>query len=102
MTAIYFWIQSPVALAIAKTLVHSLWQSGIVALLLALVLRVWASSRIRYAAGCAALLVIVTVFVGTFIYIAPGQGIAHSPLAVDGASSPRNIDIGIIRTQIEP
>src|SRR5262245_56077542 len=93
MIQIYNWMQTAAALAIAKTLLHSLWQSGIVAVLLAVVLRFSVSSRIRYAAGCAALQVIVTVSVGTFFYLAPAKKNLDSPSPVPLSWSSRNLDI---------
>ena len=92
MMQIYNWMQTAAALAVAKTLLHSLWQSGIVAVLLAVVLRFSVSSRIRYAAGCAALLVIVTIFVGTLLYLAPGKKNLDSPSPVPLSWSSRNLD----------
>jgi bla regulator protein blaR1 len=82
MIQIFNWMQSPTALAIAKTLLHSLWQSGLVAVVFAALIRLSASSGIRYAAACAALLVIVAVSIGTFFYLAPATKNFNSQRAV--------------------
>src|SRR5262249_12289193 len=68
-------------------------QSGIMAVLLAVVLRFSISSRIRYAAGCATLLVIVGVSVATFFYLAPAKKDLDSPSPVPLSWSSRNLDI---------
>src|SRR5689334_6733919 len=46
------WIHAPVAAALGRTLLHSLWEGAAVALMLALVLCFLRSSRARYAAAC--------------------------------------------------
>ena len=48
MTHIEIWIQSPLALALAKTLLHSFWQAGIVAVALAAAF-VWRPPSCRFA-----------------------------------------------------
>jgi GWxTD domain-containing protein len=101
MIQIYNWMQTAAALAIAKTLLHSLWQSGIVAVLLAVVLRFSVSSRIRYAAGCAALMVIVAVSIGTFSYLVPATTNIDSTSGVPFGWSSRNIDSTSIRNRVD-
>jgi GWxTD domain-containing protein len=100
MTHLETWIESRTALAIAMTLLHSLWQSGLVATVLAVSLHFIHSSRARYAAACIALTALVAASIGTFIVLAPMPAVpaalqptAHSvfaPLvpAGDAATTP--------------
>ena len=71
MTHIQIWIESPVALAMAKTLLHSLWQATLAAFALAMCLRLTRSARVRYAAALAALIVIIPVSTVTFMVVKP-------------------------------
>jgi GWxTD domain-containing protein len=71
MTEIETWIQSPWAIALAKTLLHSVWEAGLVAFALAACLRFVRLSRLRYTAACTALAVIIVISAGTFIFVAP-------------------------------
>ena len=62
MTAIAFLSTSPFVQALGWTLLHFLWQGAIIALLLACLLSVLpAHARLRYAAGCAAMALMVVV-----------------------------------------
>jgi len=56
VTLIQTWVQTPLAQAIGWTLVHSLWEGALVALVLAAALWAFRSSRARYAAACLAML----------------------------------------------
>ena len=76
---ITIWLQSGPALALAKTLLHSLWQSAIAAFLLAACLRFIQSARLRYAAACGALGAIVVASIGTFVFLAPTAAPQHRP-----------------------
>jgi GWxTD domain-containing protein len=78
MTHIEIWIQSPLALATGKTLLHSLWQAGFVACALAAGLRFIHSARLRYVAGCAALVAAIVLSVGTFVILAPVPAGPHT------------------------
>jgi GWxTD domain-containing protein len=73
MTHIEIWIQSPLALAMAKTLLHSLWQAALVAFALGVCLPFVHSARLRYVAGCAALVAVVALSTGTFVLVAPAS-----------------------------
>src|SRR5438270_7438642 len=66
MSVLENWIQTPVAAALGWTLVHSLWEGGLAALVLVAALRVLRSSRARYAAGCLAMLGLLAAFGFTF------------------------------------
>src|SRR3954470_2055706 len=76
MTHLEPWINSRTALAIAMTLLHSLWQSGVVAALLAVCLHFIHGSRARYAAACIALAALAAASIGTFIVLAPMPAMA--------------------------
>jgi len=82
MTYIDTWIQSEAALAIAKTLLHSLWEGSLAALVLAASLRLIRTSHRRYAAACATLVVIVAAAIGTFFLMAPSAANRTQPTRV--------------------
>src|SRR5215831_16930459 len=106
MTHLETWIESRTALAIAMTLLHSLWQSGVVAAVLAICLHCIHSSRARYAAACIALAALAAASIGTFIVLAPMPAVpaalqrtAHPDFAppvpgVDAATSPTRWTLG--------
>ncbi len=73
MTLIETWVQTPLAQAIGWTLVHSLWEGALVALVLAAALWAIRSSRARYAAACLAMLVMLAGFGFTFARLMPRQ-----------------------------
>ncbi len=78
MTLVEAWVQTPLAQAIGWTLVHSLWEGAVVALVLAGAFGAVRSSRGRYAAACLAILVMLTGFGFTFARLMPRQ---RSPVA---------------------
>ncbi|HVV47700.1 MAG TPA: GWxTD domain-containing protein [Bryobacteraceae bacterium] len=55
MTGVEYWAGTPLAAAIGRTLLHSLWEGAAVALLLAIVLGTVRRPLVRYAAACAAM-----------------------------------------------
>jgi GWxTD domain-containing protein len=73
MTLIEAWVQTPLAQAIGWTLVHSLWEGALVALVLAAALWAVRSSRARYAAACLAMLAMLAGFGFTFARLMPRQ-----------------------------
>jgi GWxTD domain-containing protein len=73
MTLIQTWVQTPLAQAIGWTLVHSLWEGALVALVLAAALGALRSSRARYAATCLAMLAMLAGFGFTFTREMPRQ-----------------------------
>ena len=77
------WVQTPAAATLGRTLLHSLWEGAAVALALAAVLSIARSSRIRYGAACAAMVVLLVGLVVTFARLAPEEPI-HIPLAAAG------------------
>ncbi len=74
------WVHTPFASALGWTLVHSLWEGALVALLLGAALFVLRSSRARYIAGCVAMLALLVGFLLTFQLIRAGQGIHGVPV----------------------
>ena len=70
------FIASRWAEALGWTLLHSLWQGGIVCVLLALVFLATKSPRIRYSAACSALFVTFAAFVITILSLAPPAALA--------------------------
>jgi GWxTD domain-containing protein len=98
MTPIETWVQTPVAQAIGWTLVHSLWEGGLVALVLAVALWAMRSSRARYAAACLAMLVMLAGFGFTFTRVMPRQPShvativnARGALLPAGAEEPKGV-----------
>ncbi len=68
------WIQTPAALAIGRTLLHSLWQALVAAIVLAACLPFIKKSSVRYGAACMALITIVAGSFGTFLLVIPASG----------------------------
>jgi len=64
-------VGSPLAGAVGWTLLHSLWEGAIISVALAAVLLATRSPRIRYAAACAAMLVMLGGFGITFVRMLP-------------------------------
>jgi beta-lactamase regulating signal transducer with metallopeptidase domain len=73
VTLVETWVQTPLAQAIGWTLVHSLWEGAVVALVLAAALWAIRSSRARYAAACLAMLAMLAGFGFTFARLIPRQ-----------------------------
>jgi bla regulator protein blaR1 len=65
------FVASPFAAAIGWTLLHSLWEGTLLAVLLAAVLLATRSPRARDAAACAALLLMLGGFTFTLIHFIP-------------------------------
>ena len=72
MTAIEYLVHTPLANAVGWTLLHSLWEGALAALVLLAVLFAVRSSRTRYACACAALFAVLAGFVFTFsLFVSP-------------------------------
>lgn len=71
MTALDHFVASPFARAIGWTILHSLWQGGVVAALLAVTLLAVRSPRVRYVAACGALCLMVCGFAVTLTHFLP-------------------------------
>jgi len=73
MTFLDALVRTASAKAVGWTLVHSLWEGAAIALLLAFVLAIARSSRVRYAAACFAMLALLTGFAVTLYRLMPRQ-----------------------------
>ena len=69
MTWLETWVHTPWAAALGWTLVHSLWEGALVALVLAGALALLKSSRARYLAGCVAMLAMLSGFCVTMRHV---------------------------------
>ena len=69
------WVHTPWAAALGWTLVHSLWEGALVALVLAGALALLGSSRARYLAGCVAMLAMLSGFCVTMRHVLAEQRI---------------------------
>ncbi|HEX2662936.1 MAG TPA: GWxTD domain-containing protein [Candidatus Acidoferrum sp.] len=79
------FVSTPIAGAIGWTLLHSLWEGAIVSAVLAAVLVAVRSPRVRYAAACAAMLVMLAGFGLTLLWLLPEQ-----------ASGRRNVEAPVL------
>jgi GWxTD domain-containing protein len=76
-------IGSPIAQATGWALLHSLWEGAIVSAVLAVVVWITRSARVRYIAACLAMFAILLCFLGTLIALVPhelGSGARNSIL----------------------
>src|SRR5262245_17700508 len=71
MNVLNTWTQSPLAMVIGRTLIHSLWEASLAGIVLSLILRAMRSSAIRYVAACMTLAAIVAGLIITFIICIP-------------------------------
>ncbi len=76
------------AKALGATLFHSLWEGAVVAIALALALRMIRDARLRYAAACAAMLAILTGFACTLFILMPVRTATGALMAVGFPSAP--------------
>ncbi|HEX8882084.1 MAG TPA: GWxTD domain-containing protein [Candidatus Acidoferrum sp.] len=67
------FVETPIAGAIGWTLLHTLWEGAIVSAMLAAVLLAVRSPRVRYAAACAATLVMLAGFGLTLLWLLPDE-----------------------------
>ncbi len=75
--------RTPFSEALDWTLLHSLWEGLLIAAVLASLLGVIRSSRLRYVAGCVASVAMLASFVLTFVHVLPGGNTrAHMPLPI--------------------
>ncbi len=83
MISLQSFVESQWASAIGWTLLHSLWEGALVAGMLATVMAATKSPRVRYAAGCLALLSLIAAFALTLWQLAPhARPHSHSVAAV--------------------
>jgi GWxTD domain-containing protein len=92
VTLIQTWVHTPLAQAIGWTLVHSLWEGALVALVLAAALWAFRSSRARYAAACLAMLVMLAGFGFTFARLMPRGSHVATIANARGALLPAGFD----------
>src|SRR5204862_4881576 len=71
MNSVEIWVRAPAAKVLGWTLVHSVWEDALIAVVLAGALCVIRSSRARYAAACLAMLGMLAVFGLTFARLMP-------------------------------
>ena len=67
-------VRAPISDALGWTVIHFLWEGIIIAAALAALLTLVRSPRIRYVAGCVALLAMLASFAITLIHLLPGRG----------------------------
>lgn len=67
-------VRTRIAEALGRTLIHSLWEGTLIAAALAALLLAFRSPRIRYVAGCVALLTMLASFAITLIHFLPERG----------------------------
>jgi GWxTD domain-containing protein len=79
MRAFDLIVRAQVSEALGWTLIHFLWEGAIIAAALAMLFALARSPRIRYMAGCAALMAMLASFVITFLHFLPEQGSAAMP-----------------------
>jgi len=75
------WVHTAAASALGWTLLHSVWEGALVALLLAGALLFLRSGRARYTAACLAMLALLLAFGLTFARVLPQQRIQPAPAA---------------------
>ncbi len=92
MTWLELWIQTPLAKALAWTLLHSLWEGAAAALLLTAAVCVLRSPRARYVAACVALLALLAGFTITLARLWPA-GAAPAASHVAPLPGPPQIDM---------
>jgi GWxTD domain-containing protein len=92
MTWLELWTQTPLAKALAWTLLHTLWEGAAAALLLAAALYALHSPRARYAAACMALLALLVGFTTTLARLWPA-GAASVTAHVAPLPGPPQIDM---------
>jgi GWxTD domain-containing protein len=72
------FVRMPLAAAIGRTLLHSLWEGAAVALMLAIVLAAVRRPLVRYAAACAAMLAMVAAIGVTLIVLWPEPAVRYA------------------------
>jgi beta-lactamase regulating signal transducer with metallopeptidase domain len=77
------WVETPAATALVWTLIHSLWEGALVALLLAFALACLRGARARYGAACLAMLCLLAGFAATLAVLdARDSAVAAHPAAL--------------------
>ncbi len=94
MTFLETWTRTALANTIGWTIFHSMWEGIAVAVALAIALTMIRASRVRYAAACIALVMIVAAFVVTFFLYLP-KHVPESALAATVSTPPRPGDAAL-------
>jgi GWxTD domain-containing protein len=94
MTGVGYWAATPLAAAIGRTLLHSLWEGAAVALMLAAALAAARRPLARYTAACAAMIAMVAAAGVTLAFMWPDPTarfalpqVAFAGQAVSGGSA---------------
>ncbi len=77
-------IPAHIAQALAWTLIHSLWEAALIAVILALILRILRAPTARYASACLAMLAILVSFALTFFLVLPPAATVTAPVPLPG------------------
>lgn len=107
------FVKAPLAGTIGWALLHSLWEGAIISAVLAAVLLVFRSPRIRYAAACASMLAMAGGFVLTLTLLIPDQVHRSQNIGANGfpawkfladheVSSSWSLDVGSIAPWLGP
>jgi GWxTD domain-containing protein len=89
MTLLESWVHTPLAQSLGFALAHSLWEGVLIAAVLAAALCVARSSRARYGAACAAMLLMLASFGVTLVRLMPRPaGLAQGPRPFIGVPAP--------------
>jgi GWxTD domain-containing protein len=99
MSLLEIWVHTPAASALGWTLVHSLWEGALVALVLVVALLMLRSSRARYIAGCVAMLAMLVGFLLTFRIVLAEQRIQISTHTLLIPHVPPELGDGMIVTK---
>jgi GWxTD domain-containing protein len=81
------FVEAPLAGTLGWALLHSLWEGAIISALLAAVLLLFRSPRIRYAAACSATIAMVGGFALTLTLLIPGQVHRSQNIMANGFSA---------------
>ena len=90
------WLQHPLAVALAWTLVHFLWQGSLAALAVALLLWLMkaASPKLQYAVACIGLLIMTALPVVTFLRLSEPPAVPSSIQETSNLQSPVRVLAG--------
>ena len=109
MSLLETWVATPLAGAVGWTLLHSLWEGALIASVLAVTLAAARSPRVRYAAACFAMLLMLAGFALTLLRLLPEPGtgtrisaIPVSPLGHVAGNASATVPSAIAWTALVP
>lgn len=102
MRPLEYLVHMPLAGAVGLTLLYSLWEGALISAALVAVLLAFRSPRVRYAAACTAMLVILGAFGITLIWLMPERGQASPTLPVSEVATWRLAPAIIAPSHWEP